>query len=107
MQLLNKTLLARFEAVGSQEDTKDPIVIAKFFDPCGSATWFATAYDVAERMFFGFASIFRDPSMDEYGYFSLDELQAIRGPLGLGIERDVHAEECPISEYIKNLYRSN
>jgi len=33
MKLLTKELLMRFEKVGRQEDDKDPIVIAKFFNP--------------------------------------------------------------------------
>ena len=33
MKLLTKELLKRFEKVGRQEDAKDPIVIAKFFNP--------------------------------------------------------------------------
>ena len=36
----------------SQEHVKDPIVIAKLFDPCGSATWYLTEYDPAEKIAF-------------------------------------------------------
>jgi len=38
MKLLTKALEKRFAEVGSQEEVKDPIIIAKFFDPTGSAT---------------------------------------------------------------------
>lgn len=33
MKLLTKQLLKKFEEIGSQEEIKDHIVIAKFFNP--------------------------------------------------------------------------
>lgn len=101
MKLLTKEITDRFAKVGRQEDVKDPIVIAKFFDPTGSATWFATEYDPAEKMFFGYATLFGLGSPeDEFGYFSLEELESVRGRFGLGIERDRGFTEKPISEII-------
>jgi len=58
MKLLTKELLKRFEKVGRQEDAKDPIVIAKFFNPTGAGTWLATEYDPNSKEFFGFVSIY-------------------------------------------------
>jgi hypothetical protein len=37
--------------------------------------------------------------MDEWGYFSLAELESVKEPLGLGIERDLHTSEKRLSEY--------
>ena len=74
--------------VGSQEDIKDPLVIAKYFNPTGAGTWYATEYNPEERLFFGYVSIFGDWN-DEWGYFSLDELEGFKGQFGLGIERDL------------------
>lgn len=73
---------------------KDPLVIAKYFNPCGAGTWYATEYYPEERIFFGYASIFGG-YMDEWGYFSsLDELQSYRNPIfGIGIERDLYFGE--------------
>lgn len=99
MKLLTKQLLKRFAQVGSQEHVKDPIVIAKFFDPTGSGTWYATEYDPTTLNFFGYASIYRDWN-DEWGYFSLKELEEIRGPFGIGIERDLYFTEQPASKVI-------
>ena len=96
MQLITKTIEKRFEQVGSQEYVKDPIVIAKFFNPTGAGTWYATEYDPIRQVFFGYVSIFGDYN-DEWGSFSLDELQTFRGNMGLGIERDLYFEEQPIS----------
>ena len=100
MKLMTKALEARFAKVGRQEDVpfKDKVIIAKYFNPTGAGTWFATEYDAKDRLFFGFASIFGDHN-DEWGYFSLDELESIKTPpFGLGIERDRHFGEKKCSE---------
>jgi hypothetical protein len=99
MQLLTKELLNRFEKVGRQENSKDPIVIAKFFNPAGAGTWYATEYDPETKEFFGYVSIFGDWN-DEWGSFSLDELENYRGKFGLGIERDLYFDEKRISEAV-------
>lgn len=60
MKLLTKELEDEFKKTGSQEETKDPIVIAKFFNPTGAGTWLAIEYNPEERIFFGYVSIFGD-----------------------------------------------
>src|SRR5437762_1899501 len=105
MKLLTRELEKRFAQIGSQENVEDPIVIAKFFDPTGSGTWLVTEYEPEDRVFFGYVSIFRDAN-DEWGDFSLDELEAVKGPLGLGIERDLYWTEKPMSEAKRELYRN-
>ena len=99
MQLLTKELIQRFEKVGCQENKKDPLVIAKFFNPGGAGTWYATEYNPSEKIFFGYVSIFGDWN-DEWGSFSLEELQNYRGKFGLGIERDRYFGEKRISEVV-------
>jgi hypothetical protein len=89
---MTKELEERFEVVGSQEDIKDPLVIAKYFNPTGAGTWYATEYDPDQRLFFGYVSIFGDIN-DEWGYFGLDELESFKGQFGLGIERDLYFTE--------------
>ena len=65
----------------------DPAPLAKFFNPCGAATWLATELDEDGDTLFGLADLgFGCP---ELGSFSLSELESIRLPLGLGIERDL------------------
>jgi len=100
MKLITKELEKRFKQVGSQENVKDPIVICKFFNPVGQGTWFATEYNPDEKIFFGYVSLFGDHN-DEWGYFSLSELESVELPFGLGIERDLHFRETPVSEIIK------
>jgi hypothetical protein len=57
--------------------------VVKFFDPTGSWTWYATEFD-GKDTFFGLVDGFEL----EWGSFSLSELKSVKGPLGLGIERD-------------------
>lgn len=101
MILLTKSLEKRFAEIGDQADAEDPIIVAKFFNPAGTGTWYAVSYDSNERIFFGYVSIFGD-YCDEWGYFSLDELQSFKGPFGLGIERDLFWTEKKASTVIPN-----
>jgi len=85
MKLLTKEIEEKLPALYSQESKgADAIAQVKFFDPVGSYTWYATEFDPNEKLFFGLV----DGDFQEFGYFSLEELESYRGPLGLGIERD-------------------
>lgn len=85
----------------SQEDVEDPVVRAKFFDPCSNWTWLMTEYDPAERL--GFGLVIGHES--ELGYFSLDELESVRNRMGLPLERDLHFTQAPLSEIRKRYER--
>jgi len=100
MQLMTKELEERFAQVGRQEEVKDPTVIAKFFNPIGRGYWFATEYDPTDKIFFGYVSLFGDYN-DEWGSFSLEELESLQLPMGMKIERDKGFQECPMSQIIK------
>lgn len=92
MMLLTKQDRANLPPLYSQEDEPDPTVWVKLFDPCGSWTWYATEFD-GEDTFFGLV----DGHEAELGYWSLSELAAVKGPLGIGIERDMHFTPKPLS----------
>lgn len=98
MKLMTKELEKRFAKIGNQENVKDPIVVAKYFNPCGSQTWYCTEYDPKCQVFFGYASLFGDYN-DEWGYISLLELEELVLPAGLTIERDLYCGEKPISKF--------
>ena len=99
MKLLTKEIINAFEKVGRQDDVADPVVIAKFFNPCGGQTWLATEYEPESRTFFGYVSLFNTEHENEFGSFSLDELESIKvRPFGLGIERDRYFNSAPLSE---------
>ena len=93
MQLLTKALEGRIPPLyatdGVAFDAKT--IVAKFFDPCGSWTWYVAEgerQDDGSFLCFGLVH----GHEREWGYFSLAELEAVRGPLGIGIERDLHWE---------------
>ena len=95
MKLLTKELEAKLPPLYSQDGKGDEaIALVKFFTPDSSWTWYATEYDPNERVFFGLV----DGLEKELGYFSLDELESVRGPLGLRIERDIYFEPTRIKE---------
>lgn len=95
---MTKEIKKRFAKIGRQENEKDPIVVAKFFNASGAGTWWATEYDPENEIFFGYVSIFGDGN-DEWGSFALAELLDHKGRFGLGIERDLHCGEKRISEF--------
>ena len=65
----------------------DPCPLVKFFNPIGAATWLATELAQDGDTLFGLADLgFGCP---ELGYFSLREIEGIRLPFGLRIERDL------------------
>lgn len=100
MQLMTKELEKRFAEVGCQSEENDPLIVAKYFNPCGAGTWYATEYDPERKEFYGYVSIFGDIN-DEWGYFSLAELEEYKGPLGIGLERDLYFDETRASKLIK------
>ena len=87
MKLLTKEILDKLPPLYSQDGKGwDAIAQVKFFAPWSSWTWWATEYDPKTRIFFGLVDGFER----ELGYFSLDELQEVQGPFGLGSERDMY-----------------
>jgi len=79
-----------------EEKGLEALAQVKFFTPDSNWTWYASEFD-GEDMFFGLVS-----GMEvELGYFSLKELQEVRGPLGLQIERDLHFEPKMLKELIE------
>jgi hypothetical protein len=62
----------------------------KFFTPDSNWIWYPTEFD-GDDVFFGLVDGFEM----ELGYFSLSELESVRGSLGLPIERDLYFE--PVS----------
>ena len=102
MQLMTTELLERFTEIGSQYDTKDPIIVAKFFDPCGSASWYATEYNPETKIFYGYVT---GLAFDEWGTFSLTELESFKRPFGLTIERDLYFKEQRFSQHFQDEFQ--
>ncbi|MDD2709236.1 MAG: DUF2958 domain-containing protein [Verrucomicrobiae bacterium] len=80
-------------ALYSQENAPVKIACVKFFDPCGSWTWYATEWD-GKELCFGYVK----GHESEWGYFDLRELAEVKGRMGIGIEVDEHFLPQPIRE---------
>lgn len=78
---------ASAEAVAKDGDTPDHEPILKLFQPWGAATWLITELDPdCPDIAYGLCDL--GMGIPELGSVSLEELRSIRGPAGLGIERD-------------------
>lgn len=90
MKLMTKEIEKRFNEIGCQDGKgEDAVVVLKIFNPTGAGTWYLTEYDPDNRLFFGFASIHGGLD-DEWGYVSLTEMEQVKLPFGLTLERDLH-----------------
>jgi hypothetical protein len=114
MKLLTKEIEKKIPPLYSTENTplEEKKIAVKFFDPCGSWTWYAVEASAVtpegeykkltecpenERedvIFFGLVDGFEK----EWGNFSLNELKSVKGPLGLGIERDLYFDNKTIAD---------
>ena len=83
----------KIPALYSTEDSEDPVAVLKYFTPDSSFTWYLTEYDPEQRLAFGLVV----GHERELGYFSFTELEVLRGPRGLPVERDLHFEPTPVS----------
>lgn len=93
MKLLTNEIRRRLPALYTTQDDPDPIVQVKFFTPWTNWTWYVTEFDGIDLLF-GLVEGFEI----EWGYSSLAELEAIRGPGGLRIERDLYFEPTRVSD---------
>ncbi|MFA6090121.1 MAG: DUF2958 domain-containing protein [Candidatus Woesearchaeota archaeon] len=94
---MTKELEAKLPALYSQENVKDPMVLVHYFNPSGQGDWYVIEYHSFSRLCFGLVSLMEE----ELGYFYLDELEEVKGPLELGIERDLHWTPKPLSQCYK------
>ena len=93
MKLLTQEIRKQLPPIGAQDQETDPTVYVKFFCPWNHWTWFGYEFDGSD-IFFGYVK----GDFDEYGTFSLSELESVKGPMGLGIERDIHFTPKPLSQ---------
>jgi len=105
MELMTKEIRELFKKTGGQDGKgNEAIVIAKFFDPTGSWTWYATEGqpvldDNGNEVDFRFFGLVDSGTYyPELGYFMLSELETNRGPYGAKIERDMYYTTQKLSE---------
>lgn len=104
MKLITKAIAAQLVAAyqrSAETGEGGTEVVAKFFTPWGAATWFVTegmpvdangdptSIEAAtDWHLFGFADL-GDRDNAELGYVMLSDLQGLKGPFGLKVERDL------------------
>jgi len=93
VKLLTKELREKLPPLYATEHDPDPLVRVKFFTPDSNWTWYVIEFD-GEDTFFGYVAGFEA----ELGYFSLSELESVRGPLGLKVERDLYFTPVSLSK---------
>ncbi len=101
MKLITKEIEKAFEKQGyTGEKTGDEIkIVCKLFNPIGAGTWYL--YEkIDEDVFMCFANL-GDVECAECGSISLSELEGIKLPFGLGIERDRHFK--PLKHTLKDV----
>ena len=91
MKLITKEIEKALEShpLYSQEGNGNPQVVVKFFNPCGAGSWYITEgekQDNGDWLLFGLCHI----QEAELGYMMLSDLESIRLPFGLTIERDLY-----------------
>ena len=110
MKLLPKEIREQLPPLYSQDGKGGKAVVyVKYFTPSSSWTWLATegepVLDEAQKeidyKFFGLVY----GHEREFGYFLLSELEEVRGPMGLPIERDLHFRPKTLEEIAPEMFR--
>jgi exonuclease III len=110
MKLLTEEIRKKLPPLYSQ-DGKGGKAVAylKLFTPDSSWTWWATEGSPitdengqeVDFQFFGLV----DGQFKELGYFNLSELESVRGPMGLPIERDLHWQPKTLEEIAPEMFK--
>lgn len=102
MKLITKELAKEFEnyPIGSQDGLGGKAkVIARFFNPVGPGTWLITEASKLENgdyEMFGYCHL-GDSEMAELGYVYLSQLENLKLPFGLSVERDLYMpKDCDL-----------
>jgi len=102
MKLLTQEIRRKLPPLYAQDGKGGKaIAYVKFFTPSGSWTWYGVEFD-GQDTFFGLV----DGHCKELGYFSLSELESVRGPMGLPIERDLYWQPKTLEEIAPEMFEN-
>ena len=93
MKLLTKALEKKLPALHSATGK----AFVKWFTPDANWTWYVMEYDPKTGECFGLV----DGLEKEFGYFTLNQVQEVRGKFGLPVERDLLFETTDVKELTK------
>jgi hypothetical protein len=111
MKLLTQEIRCKLPPLYAQEAKGGKaIAYLKLFTPDSSWSWYVTegspvTDDSGKEVDFHFFGLV-DGHEKELGYTALSELQSVRGPLGLPIERDLHWRPKTLEEIAPEMFRS-
>ena len=102
-KLIPQTLRSNIPDLCETEGSTNPLCHVKLFTPDSNWTWFIIEFSKADaKTCYGYVQ-----GMDsELGYFTLEELESIHGPLGLAIERDISFTPTPLTQIKKDEHES-
>ena len=92
MKLLTKALEKKLPALHSATGK----AFVKWFTPDANWTWYVMEYDTKTGECFGLV----DGLEKEFGYFTLNQVQEVRGKFGLPVERDLLFETTDVKELV-------
>jgi len=110
MKLLTKEIREQLPPLYSQDGKGGKAVVyTKYFTPSSNWTWLATegepvldeSQNEVDFRFFGL--VFGHER--EFGYFLLSELEEVRGPMGLPIERDLYFQPKTLEEIAPEMFK--
>lgn len=95
MKLITKTIAKKIPPLYGQEKLSAEMTLAyvKLFTPDSNWTWYITEMDQETGECFGVVC----GHERELGYFDINELERLRGPLGLPVERDRFFDPTPVN----------
>ena len=97
MKLISTEIKNQIPKLYETEDLKNPIVYVKLF--LDGWTWYITELSIDSDIAFGYVV---SPFESELGYFSIKEIETIKGSLGLKVERDLSFKPTALSIIRKN-----
>jgi hypothetical protein len=102
-KLIPQTLLSEIPDLYETEGSINPLCHVKLFTPDSNWTWYIIEFSKADaNTCYGYVQ-----GLDsELGYFTLEELASIHGPLGLAIERDMSFTPIPFTKVKKDEHES-
>lgn len=100
MKLITKEIekrLAKYPHRSQEGKGGDAEIVCKFFTPDSDFTWYVLE---AEKVGgdYELYGIVENVYGREYGYFMLSELESLRGPFGLLVERDLYLDAKTVKD---------